>query len=131
MKQAEQPDHQRQVRIKHVFGAAYDVVPGKQSSGEIDRKNRLEQKQSRRDPRKNQRTLKPQSDSDQDVSQIAEEEKILRTVLPPINRRPYHEPHGPRDLQPQRQPHGPLLYATHRDCYSGPCPPGEVRNFTH
>ena len=120
MKQAEQPDHQGQVRIKHVFGAADDVMPGKQCSGEIDRKDRLKQKQSRCDPRENQRTLKPQSDSDQHISEIAEEEKILRTVLPPIHRRPHHEPHGPNDLQPQRQPHGPLLYATIRGLLRSP-----------
>ena len=85
-----------------------------QRSGKIDRVDRLEQKQSRRGPRKDQRALQPQANSDQHISQVTKEKKILQPVLPPVHGRPDDQPDGPPDLEPQRQArgHGPLLYAT-------------------
>src|ERR1700686_1039707 len=112
VKQAEQADGQRQARIEHVFCAADDVSSCQQSAGKIDGIERLEEKKSRGRPGKNQRTLQPQTNSDQYVSQIAEEEKILQAELLPVERRPDEQPEGPSDFEPQRQPHGPLLYAT-------------------
>ena len=127
MKQAEQADHQRQARIEHIFRAADNMSPRQQRPREINRVDRLKQKQSRRHPRKNQRTLQPQPNPDQHISQIAEEKKILRPVLPPVHRSPHEQPHRPRDLEPQRQPHGPLLYATG----SGSSRPSMSRVYSH
>jgi len=112
VKQAEQPNDEWQVRIEHVFRAADQVSPGQQSAGKIDRVDRLEQKQSGRGPRENQRTLQPQANTDQHISKIAKEEEILQSELPPVERRPDEQPDRPADLEPKRYPrrHGSLFY---------------------
>src|SRR5579859_505686 len=111
VKQAEQPNRERQVRIEHVFSAADEVVAGQQSAGKIDAVESLEEKQSAGRPGKNQRALQPQCDSDEEVSDVAEEQKILCPVLPPIKRSPNDEPCSPSDFEPEREAHGWLLYA--------------------
>lgn len=104
VKQTEQANDKRQVRIEHVFRAPDQVASGQKGSGKVHSVDRLEQKQSGRDPRENQRTFEPQGKADQHISKIAEEEKILQSELPPVERRPNQQPDGPANLEPQRQP---------------------------
>lgn len=86
-----------------------------EGADQIDEIDRLEDKQSACGPRENQRTFDPQSDPNEDISDIADEQKILRAVLVPVNWSPGEEPDCPADLQPQRDApgdrgHAGLLY---------------------
>src|SRR5438477_6655355 len=72
VKQAQQANGERQARVKHVFRTAHNMASGQQSANEIDCVEGLEQEHSRRRPRKNQRTLQPQANSDQYISNVAE-----------------------------------------------------------
>src|SRR6266700_3614133 len=105
------------MRIEHVLGAADQVVARDQRAREIDRVERLEQQYSAGNPGEDERAFQPQANSDEDVSDIAEKQKILRAVLPPIKRSPHQQPDRPSELQPERHPrtHGLLLYGTRDD----------------
>ena len=98
MKQAEQSNGERYSRIEHVFRPADDVTAGNESAREVDDVRRLKQQQSACLPGKDQRTLQPQADADQNVADVAEEKEILHAVLPPVQGNPGNEPERPKDL---------------------------------
>lgn len=110
MKQTDKPNEERQVRVEHIFCAADDVVSGPQRACKIDGIERLEQQQSASDPGEDEWALQPQTNSDEDVADVAEEQEVLCPVLPPIERRPNDQPKRPDDLEPER--HAPS-HGTH------------------
>src|SRR5215469_11968329 len=99
------------MRIEHVLSAADKVMAGQQCARKINGVERLKDQQSASYPGKYQRTLQPQTDSDEEVPHIAEEKKILCSILVPVDRRPHDQPYRPADLEPEGDAHGALLYA--------------------
>src|SRR5207248_6572108 len=51
-----------------------------------------------------------ESYANNNVSEIAEEEKVLHSVLPPIKREPDHYTRGPNHFEPERNAHDLALY---------------------
>jgi len=116
VKQAQQPNPQRNMRIEHVFCSTDQVAAAGQSAREVEREQSLEKKQARSLPGENERTFEPETRGDQYISQVAEEEKILQTVLAPIDGHPDRYPHGPEHLHPERNPHDPVIvWGSHSD----------------
>src|SRR5580698_6266820 len=76
-----------------------------QRSHKINCVETLKNQQSASSPGKNQRALQPQPDPDQNIPDVAEVKKVLRPILPPVNRRPDDQPDRPCNLQPQRHAH--------------------------
>src|SRR5579863_4539293 len=128
MKQAEQPDVEWHVRAEHIFCPADHVMSGGQRSRQVNRVERLKKQQAASLPRKKKRAFHPQSNPNQNVPNIAEEKKILRPVVAPINRSPDDQPNRPGNLQPQGNPHGGILRG---DAHLSParCTPESARHY--
>ena len=114
MKQAQQPDRQRQGGIEHIFRAANQMPMSQQSAQQINREQSLKDQQPASLPRKNQRRLQPKPHPNQNISQITEEKKVLRTILMPTQRSPNRQPHRPSNFQPERNPHASIVAAVRR-----------------
>src|SRR5580700_9034361 len=97
------------MRIEHVFGSTDPMPTGGQSAREVESEQNLEEKQARSLPRENEWTFEPESGRNEQISEVAEEEKILRTILSPVNGRPDHYPRGPQHLQPEWNPHDGVI----------------------
>src|ERR1700678_57253 len=110
MKQTEQANPQRNVRIEHEFRTANPVTSADQSARQIDGIERLKEEQAGSLPGKNERTLEPEAGGDEQVAEIAEEKKILQTVLPPVDRRPGQYQGRPQQLEPEGDAHETVLY---------------------
>src|SRR5229473_3528958 len=80
------------------------------SGRQIDAEQTLEQQQRTCLPGKYQRTFQPETGGNEEVPEIAEKKKILRTVFPPVDRSPDHHPRCPEYLEPERDPHDSVLY---------------------
>src|SRR5579862_66343 len=105
VKQAQQPNPQRDAWIEHVFRSANVVMTGQESQNEVDDKQNLKKQQLASLPRENQRAFHPESERDENIPEIAEEKKVLQAILPAINRRPHQGPHRPQQLQPEWDAH--------------------------
>jgi len=111
MEQTEQPYEQWNVPVKHEFSAAEKMPVAYQRSQQIEGVKRLEEQKPCGLPGKDESTFRPQADGDQQVSQIAEIQKVLCAVMLQVNGRPNNYPRGPADLQPRGYSHGPRFYS--------------------
>ena len=101
MIQPEQAHHQRNPEIENVLGSPEWVYSQQKRAEKIDSIKRLKNQKAHGLPRQDEAALDPESYGNQQVSYIAVVEKILRAVLPRVQRRPDDYPRGPGQLQPK------------------------------
>jgi hypothetical protein len=65
------------MRIEHVFGSTDQMPTCRQGAREVESEQSLEEKQARSLPREDERTFEPESGRNEQISEVAEEEKIL------------------------------------------------------
>jgi len=88
--------------MKHILGPADGVPSQYQCCEQVDGIEALENQQAHCLPRKDEPAFHPERGGNQEISQIAEVQEVLRAVFVPIDRCPYEQPQGPGNFQPQR-----------------------------
>src|SRR5215469_2946810 len=105
VEQTQQAYQQGQMRIEHELSAADGMMSAEPSSRQIKNKDGLKQQQADRLPREEQWALRPERNRNQEIAEVAKEQKVLRAILLPINRRPTKHEDRPDDLEPEGQAH--------------------------
>src|ERR1700746_716028 len=93
------------MRIEHELGAADGLMSAQPGSRQIKKKDGLKHQQADRLPREEHRALRPERNRNQEIAEVAKEQKILHAILLPINRRPTEHEDRPDDLEPEGQAH--------------------------
>ena len=88
--------------IEHVFGAADRMVLEYKCSDQINRVEALKNEKRDRLPGKNEAAFSPKTGCDQNVSDVALEEKVLRAVLAEVHGSPDKDPGCPDNFQGER-----------------------------
>ena len=115
MKQTEQPNSQWNLRVEHEFRSADQMSSTYEGAHQVDGEQTLEQQQPACLPGEQERALEPERGGDEEIAEITEEKKILRSVLPPVQRDPRNYAYGPDNLEPERDAHERVLYPPEQD----------------